>query len=674
MSPSSELTVLRTACALDCPDACTLDVTVDGDRIVEVDAAPADATDASGREVAANPLTDGWICSKVRRNTVDLVHGPMRIRTPVRRTGPKGSGSFAEISWEEALDEIASRIATAIETSGPGSVAPYLYSSSAGDLGRYGIGRFVWEALGAAKVEPTICAATMGAAWRQLFGTMASAAPDDLAASELIVVWGANPNVSNSHLTARIEAQRRQGAKLVVVDPRAIPLTRKADLHLALRPGTDAVLAMGLVAWMEREDRLDRSFLDQWVSGVDEYLEQCGPWTPEAVAETCRLEVDDVVTLADWYSSIHPAMLRAGWGIERNQNGGAGTRSVMSLPAFAGQFGQRGGGVFNSVKGAIAWDDDRVRRSVLGNAPTATPPRSVNMNRLGETLVNDEGGRIEVLFVQGANPASSCPNQELVVKGLERDDLFTVVHELTMTDTAELADIVLPATTQFEVDDVVSGYGYSVLQDAPAVIPRVGEARTNDEVSCAIGIRLGLDPEVWTPDPALIHNHGTAGQSLPLVAAAEGPIQFVDVFPQTPSGRIEMAADAAGVDVLPTFRSVESDRYPLALLSPATSKTVSSVFGHLEPAGADLRMNGDDMADRGLADGDLVTVSNERSTLEVTVRSAKELPPGVAAMPKGMWRTDGFNGKTVNALIPDTIDNLAGGATFNDARVQVTAR
>ena len=650
---------LRTACSLDCPDSCSLVASVEGGRLVSLAAAP----------YPANEDTAGWICAKVKR-TPELVHGPDRVTVPLRRTGPRGSGRFEEVGWDDALDEIAARIRLAIDAHGPGSVVPYLYNSSAGNLGAAGLSPLVWEALGTARTAITICAATSALAWRLTYRDLPGADPASLDDSDLVVVWGANPNVSNSHLVQRIERRRRDGVALVVVDPRRTPLAARADLHVALRPGSDVVLAMGVAARLAEDDRLDRDFLARWVEGADEYLAACAEWTPARTAEVCGVPEAQVVELAERYGRASAAMVRVGWGMERNRNGGSATRAVLALPALAGQFGRPGAGVFQDVRGSGGYDAAVLHREVLGTG-TGSARRVVNMNRLGRILRDHEGGRVEVLFVQGSNPAASCPEQAAVLEGLARDDLFTVVHELTMTDTAALADLVLPATSQFEVDEIVSSYGSYVVQEAPAVIPRVGRSRTNDEVSCAIGVRLGLDPERFSPDPDRVRRIALGGRDLPIrTRPTIGTVQFRDVVP---SGPVRLVVeDRDGVDRLPTYRPLETPGRPITLLSPATSRTISTMFGNLEPASTDLRLSAADAAERGLRDGDRARVSDGAHAIEVAVTIGPELGPGVASMPKGMWRRDGDRGHTVNVFCPDDLADLAGGATFNDARVEVT--
>jgi anaerobic selenocysteine-containing dehydrogenase len=616
-----------------------------------------------------NPATNGWICAKVK-HTPQLLHGPDRVMSPLRRVGPKGSGEFVEITWDEALDLFAETVGSAANAHGWQSVVPYLYSSSAGNLGRSGVSPLVWEQLGAARTDITICAATVGEAWDRTYGSMASADPDDLRFSELIVVWGANPNVSHPHLSPMIEERRRAGAKLVVVDPRRTPVADRADLHLAVRPGTDGVLAMAVAELMNRNGHIDQAFIDSHVDGSDRYLEACREWTVDRAAGVCGIDAADIERFAEMYGTIRPAMLRVGWGQERNRNGGSASRAVFALPALAGQFGVPGSGVFNSIDGGTGYEAQAVRRGVVGDAPVPDR-RAINMNRLGRILRDDEGGHVAVLFVQGSNPAATCPEQAIVLEGLQREDLFTVVHDLTMTDTARFADVVLPATSQFEVEEVVGSYGSFVMQEAPAVIPRVGQSRTNDEVSVGVGTRLGLDPQQWDPSPERIRRLALGDRVLPFMKRPAGmTVQFRDVFPKE---RVQLVADEEGVDAVPTFRALDTPALPITLITPATSRTTSSMFGSIAPAAADLHLHPDDAAARHLANGDRAQITDGRHTIETTVAIDATLRPGLATMPKGMWRRDGHNGFTANVFAPDHLSDLAGGASFNDARVEVSA-
>jgi anaerobic selenocysteine-containing dehydrogenase len=658
------VSTITTACPLDCPDGCSLAVTVEDDRITKIDAVPIGQ--------AANPLTDGWICRKVRRMT-RRIHGEGRLMTPLRRVGPKGSGEFEPIGWDEALDEIAARIRTAVDEHGPGSVVPYLYNSSASVIESDGLTPLLFEALAAAEVEHTICAATASKAWRLVFGTMASADPADVVDSDLVVVWGGNPTVSNSHLAPLLEARVKAGAKVVVIDPRRTPAADRATRFLPIRPGTDVVLAMAAAAELQRRGAVDRAFVDEHAEGVDEYLAACAEWTVERAASVCGLTVEDIEGFVDDLVGASAPMLRVGWGMERNRNGGSAHRATMSLWVLLGAFGRPGAGVVGATSPADDPTGGAVRNAVLGGG--AYPNRRlVNMNRTGAVLVDDEGGRVDVLFVQGSNPAATAPNQSLVQEGLARADLFTVVHDQVLTDTARFADVVLPATTSFEVDDIVAGYGGYWVQDAPAVIPPVGESRTNNEVAHGLAVRLGFDGEAFDPSPARLRELMVGPFELPLRMQPEGFVQFRDVFPAhagTDSRRVRLVTDDPTSDRLPVYRENEVTGGTLTLLTPATNRNITSMFGEYDMPDPSVRLSPADAASRGLVNGEQAVVTNGKASITVPVAVDDTMREGVVSIPKGLWCTATPEGLTANVFAPDSLSDLAGGARFNDAMVEV---
>ncbi len=673
---------MRTACPLDCPDGCTLEVTVLEGRLTKVDAAPMDPEDPT-----TNPLTQGFICKKVKRHA-DRVYSPERVLTPLVRAGPKGSGQFRVASWDEALDLAAGRIGQALAVD-PATVVPYLYNSSAGAVGAGVLGPLLWDALGASAVDHTICAATAGRAWDLTFGAMPGADLLDVVHAQLVVVWGANPAISNTHFPPLVNQARRNGAAVVVVDPRRTAMAKRADLHLAVRPGTDVVLAMAVAAELDRRGQVDREFTDAHVVGVDEYLAACRERSLDEAAAICGVEPVEIQALVELLVR-RPAFWRPGWGLERNRNGGSAVRTVLALAVLTGAFGQLGSGVHLHTNHDLSWDVGALCDAVLG--PMGAPDsrrrgrarRHVNMNELG-ALLSDPADRpaVSVLFVQGANPAAMNPAQDKVLAGLARDDLFTIVHEQVMTDTARWADVVLPATTHFEVADVAVPYGAFVAQALPAVIDRVGESRTNDEVTAGLAARLGFaagpgqafDPSrerllglvlpAGVPDAVVTHAAGTA-------------VQFRDVWPATADHRVHLVTDPAdpaarpGEARLPGFAELTATE-PLALLTPAGPGTINSIFGEAAPSSPVIRLHPIDADARGLVDGQRVRVSDGRHQLETALALDADLRPGVAAMAKGLWRSALGGTYTANVFAPDALSDLAGGATFNDARVEVSA-
>jgi anaerobic selenocysteine-containing dehydrogenase len=634
------VSVHATTCTLDCPDACSLAVTVTDGRITDIDAGP------------ANPLTDGWICAKVKRHA-QRVYAPERVMTPLIRTGAKGSGEFREATWGEALELVASRMRSAIDDGGRDAVVAFTYNSSAGSIERSSMTEALFAALGATIAEHTICAHTMGAAWESVYGDMDSADPLDVVHADLVVIWGANPTVSNTHLPPLVQQAVARGAKLVVIDPRRTAMAKRADLHLAIRPGTDVVLAMAIADLWQRKGHLDREFIETHSVGADEFLAQAQQWGLDAAAEACGLEPEVIVQLAQWWGTTKLSMLRIGWGQERNANGGAACRAILALPVLGGHFGQLGNGVIGAtgtteIHPRRRWPKiERVER------------RSVPLHQVGNWMAPGSDDPCRVLFVQGANPIVMCPDQRAVVDAFSRDDVFTVVHEQVLTDTTRYADVVLPATTAFEIADVAAGYGSYMVQPVRPVIERVGESRSNDEVGLGLALAMGFD---WTAEP------------LDLAIADVGPRrvtpgvrQFVTSSPA--DGRARLVDRVQGV---PQYVPVER-QYELTLISPASSKLVNSMFGEFQSPMPAVVLHPVDAQARRLVAGQQVRVHNAHGAIVVALEVNDDIRPGVAVMSKGVWLREHADGWGVNVLTPATGDALVNGACFNDTFVDVAS-
>ena len=649
-----------TACPLDCPDTCSLTVSVTDGRITKVDAAP------------GNPLTDGFICQKVKHHA-ERVYAPERIRTPLIRVGAKGAAEFRAATWDESLDLVVKRLRAAETDHGPESVVPFVYNSS-GPLLQDEAGERLWRRFGASRLHHTVCAATHHAAYGSTFGAMLSSDPLDIVHAKLIVLWGANPTVSNTHLLPLItRAQRENGARLVVIDPRATGVTRRADLHLPVRPGTDVVLAYAIANELESRDLLAHEFVADHASGVDEFLAAAREFPVARAAEICAVDPCAITELAQLWGTVRPATLRAGWGLERNRNGGSACAAVFALPVLTGQFETLGSGVLASLGEAtpLAWDarepetpEDRRR------------PRAFGMNQIGAQLCDPTlEPPIAVMFIQGSNLVATNPDQGAVMHGLAREDLFTVVHDQVLTDTARYADVVLPATTHFETDDLASSYGSFMLQPMPAVIERVGESRSNNELAAELARRLGYDLTRFSVEREEIvarslKDDGTYTEPR-ATRPSEGTVQFRDTFPSFQDRRARLAS-LPGLGV-PRYVELD-DPYPLTLITPATTKTINSMFGEFQPADPAIHLHPDDSAARALADGATVRVYNDRASITTVVRVDSAMRPGVASMPKGTWCRDFAEGLTPNALVPATLSDLADGACFNDTRVEVARR
>ncbi len=658
-----------TVCPLDCPDACSLEVSVEAGKVTRID----------GSQV--NPLTQGFICAKVRR-FAEHVYSPERLLYPMARTRRKGRGQFERISWEEALDRTAFQMKEAVRRWGSESILPFSYGGSNGLISQDTTDARLFYRLGASRLARTVCSVPTRLAAEGLYGRMPTVAVEDYLHSQLIVLWGVNPSATGIHLVPIIQQALERGAKLVVVDPRSTPMAERAHLHLPLRPGTDLPLALGLIRWLFAQEKADLSFLQEHATGVSQLRDKAEPWTLTRVAAETGLRVETLESFAQVYATSHPAVIRCGWGQERNRNGGSATAAILALPAVGGKFGVRGGGYTLSNSGAF-------RLNSL-SAACADPPatREINMNLLGEVLLGDTQPPVKVLFVYNANPVSTLPCQQKVRSGLEREDLFTIVFEQVMTDTTAYADLLLPATTFLERRELSRGYGAMVLQDADAVIPPEGESRSNHEVFAELCRRLGLsregEPETDEAIAQAIlsaHPQGNdyraalAERKLAHPPTGYAPIPFVDFLPWTSDQKIHLFSEELDRIARKGLYAYEGDpstsRYPLTLISPATGNTVSSMLGQTWKREARLEMHPEDARSRGIGEGDAVRVFNELGEVRVRARVSPAVRPGVVVLPKGLWSRHTLNGATANALSPDSLSDIGGGACFNDARVEV---
>ncbi|HYV19605.1 MAG TPA: molybdopterin-dependent oxidoreductase [Verrucomicrobiae bacterium] len=667
--------VAHTVCPLDCPDRCSLEVTVEAGRVTGID----------GSRV--NPVTDGFICGKVRNFTKRL-YGPERLLHPMRRTGKKGSGAFEAISWDEAIATIAARFATVRSESGGEAILPFCYGGSNGLITQDAADARLFRGLGASRLLRTVCAEPTGFVARVLYGKMPVVDFPDFEAARFILVWGANPRESNIHLVPYLKAAKANGAKIAVIDPRRIAGGGMVDFHLPVWPGSDAAVALAMIAHLERQGRVDRDFLARHATGAERLLETARAWTLERAAAAARVEAKAIAALADAYADASPALVRCGWGVERNRNAESAVAAILALPAVAGKFGVRGGGYALSSSGSYRVDHDAVA------GVTEPPTREINMNRLGRALLEQTSPPVRALFVYNANPAATIPDQGRVLRGLEREDLFTVVFEQVMTDTALYADILLPATTFLEHTELSTSYGtYSAMLGEPVMQP-VGESKSNEEVFTLLGRALGLDPEKRWPTGetqvlqalAAIRGplEGQGGEDrlrrlrerrvLRMDFPGEAPVQFVTVFPGTSDRKIHFWPDEwpKPYEVLADPEELPGrGRHPLALISPATDRSISSTLAEYGFKEAVVTIHPDDAAARRLQDGGLVRVHNDLGEVVVRLKVSDEVRPGVASLPKGIWNRHTKNGRVGNTLVPDDISSASGGACFNDARVEV---
>ncbi len=627
-----------------------------------------------------NPVTGGFICAKVR-HFGDRVYGPDRLLYPAIRTGRKGEGKFDRATWEEALSLIVDRMKRSKAECGGESILPYSYGGSNGMLTQDNLDATLWRRFGTSRLARTVCAAPTGAANMALYGKMPSVTYQDYPEAQLIVLWGVNPSASGIHLIPYVREAQKRGAKLIVVDPRSTPLARAADVHLAVKPGTDVAVALAIHRYLFVNGHADEAFLAAHTRNADRLRERAEEWTIARAAELADIDPDQLELAARLYAESSPALIRCGWGLERNRNGGNAAMAVLSLPAVGGKFGVRSGGF--SMSNSASWNIDR---PWIG-APEAST-RLINMNHLGRVLLEERNPPVNVLFVYNCNPVVTVPDQHRVIAGLKREDLFTVVFEQVMTDTALYADVVLPATTFLEGYDLVKAYGPINLDLARPVIDAVGESRSNADVFGELCQRLGLLNEGEPSDElellvkVLDAMPGTIGDELRAGAAPAppfgiAPVQFVDVFPNTTDRKVDLFPDAleqAAPAGLYRYRpDPATPRYPLALISPSSEKTISSTLGELRRDDVKLLMNPADAAERGLTDNDLVRIFNDLGEVHCSLSVLAAIRSGTVSLPKGLWRRSTRNGVTGTALVPDTLTDLGGGACFNDARVQVAS-
>ena len=614
------------------------------------------------------------------RRFADRVYGPDRLHHPGVRKGGKGDSRFSPASWSQALDAIARRMLEIRDEFGAEAILPVSYGGSNGLVSQDTADAQLFRRFGTSRLARTVCAAPTTAVSQALYGRMPGVTYLDYEQARLIVVWGANPSTTGIHLVPHIRAAVKAGAALVVVDPRRTPLAKQADVHLAVRPGTDVVVALAIHRFLFEQELADTAFLAEHTRGAEQLRERAAAWTLERAAAVADVDVELLERVAELYAETSPAVIRCGWGLERNRNGGNAAMAILALPAVAGKFGVRGGGFSMSNSGALGLTD------ALWIETDEPQTRVVNMNHLGRALTDYSNPPVKMLVVYNCNPAVTMPDQNRVLRGLGRDDLFTVVFDQVMTDTARWADVVLPATTFLEHYDVAHSYGLGSLQLVQPIIDAVADARPNVEVFSELAARVGVDvnPGLRSDPEALMHVAKTLPDTLRDALLTKGlaedervsaPIQFVDVFPRTSDRKVDLLPEALEREApegLYRYRpDPASDAYPLALVSPASDKTITSTLGELRPRLASLQIHPNDAAARDLSTGDMARVFNESGEVHCPVTLNSGVKQGVVSLPKGLWQRSTLNGSTANALAPDALTDLGEGACFNDARVNV---
>jgi len=667
-------------CPLDCPDTCSLSVTTDGIRILDV------------RGSDANPYTAGVICNKVARSYPEFVHGPGRLTHPLKRQGPRGGGAFARVSWQEALDLIHAGISRAIARHGPQTVLPFSYAGPHGEIAGGSMDRRFFHRLGASLLaRGPLCGIVRSSAYASLYGSAPGMPPEQIRHADLVVVWGNNVTVSNLHLAREIQAARRRGgARLIVVDPKRTRIAEQADLFIQVRPGTDVVLALALAAELARRGAHDRAFIDRWVDGYDAYMANARAHTPEMVAEICGVDRDVFDVFADWYGEAKTVGVSVGNGIERGRSGGSGLRAAMALQALTGNHGRLGAGVFAKPGHIYPRAADRLQRPDL--VPEGT--RTINIVDVSRLLLDDAlDPPIRALFVYNHNPVATHPDQNRMRRALAREDVFVAGADVVMTDSMRYCDVVLPASSHFEFADVYGSYGHRHLQRAEAVIPPVGESVPNTEIFRRLAARFGFDDPMFREsdeelmDAAFVDGDPRLGgyrpSRLPVDSALamttpEGsePIMCATVRPATPSGRIELFSrdldDRFGCG-LPRYQPPPR-HWPLALISPSSAKRTNATFGHCAQSDGpeEVEINPSDAEPRGIADGDMLRVYNERGETRLVAKITDAVLPGVLYSPKGVWLSGSPTDQTVNALLDaDIRTDIEDGACCNEAFCEV---
>lgn len=682
--------VFPAVCPLDCPDTCGLLLHKENGKIVKVTGNP------------DHPITQGAICNKVR-NMAERVYHPERVLYPLKRVGRKGEGKFERITWDEAIQEIADRYKGLIREYGSESILPYSFYANMGILSVDGMDRRFFNRLGATRLQQGICNSAGNAGWRYTMGFGGGTSPEETVKAKLIIVWGGNLVSTNMHQIALIEKARKQGAQLVVIDVHRNRTGQRADWFIPLYPGTDAALALGMMHVLFERGLVNEAFLERYTVGHTELREHVKQYTPERVAAITGVPAESIIKLAVLYGETSPAYLHIGNGLQHHDNGGMTVRTISCLPALTGQWLVPGGGAFKSNGAYGKMNATALERPDLRPNPGA---RTVSMNQLGDVLLTLDPP-IRALYVYCSNPAVVAPDTGKVEQGLLREDLFTVVHDLFLTDTTKYADIVLPATSSFENTDLYGSYWHHYIQLQEPVIAPQGESKSNVETFKLLAAAMGFDDDAFRDTEedmirqALDFKHNPYLEGVTLEKLKEQRFVKLNMEPQqtwldhlpTPSRKIELYSatmERAGLPPLPTYvplvegydgerRPGKDTPYPLMFISPPNHNFLNSTFGNVEKLkalekGPVLQIHPDDAAARGIADGDEVTVWNDRGSYDVTASVTDKMLPGTVVSQGLWWQQEDGKRTRANALTPDRIADMGGGAVFFSTVVDVKRR
>ncbi|MGE7186722.1 molybdopterin oxidoreductase family protein [Peribacillus sp. NPDC006672] len=666
--------VFPSVCSLDCPDQCGLLLHKKDGKIIKVLGDP------------NHPVTKGSICNKVRNMTARL-YDPNRLKQPLKRIGPKGEGNFTPISWKEALDTITSKWKDLIEMHGPESILPYSFYGNMGNLSAEGMDRRFFHKLGASMLERSICNAAGSVGYSYTMGGSFGTDPEETIQSKLFILWGINAVSTNMHQVTLAQQARKNGAKVVVIDVHKNQTGKWADWFIPILPGTDTALALGLMHILYEENLVDQPFLDEYTVGAAELREHVRQYDPATVSAITGVPIDDLYELAKMYGTITPSFVRIGNGLQHHDNGGMAVRTIACLPALTGQWMVEGGGAIKGNSGYLAFNTNALRRpDLLNNKAT----RTINMNQIGQALLEKENP-IRSMFVYGSNPALVAPNANKVKQGLMRENLFTVVHDLFLTETAMYADLVLPATSSYETEDFYNSYWHNYVQIQKPVVNKYGESKSNVELFKLLAVGMGFEEQAFRDSeeemirqalnfPDNPHLEGITYDSLSRNQFVKAKMRRI--FPgklPTPSGKIELYSvrmKLDGYQPLPTYTPIIKDSDLPFLFIPAPNhnflnSTFSNNAKHIslekEPK---LHMNAADAKTLGIASGDMVKIWNGRGECLLTAAPGENVLPGVLVS-QGLWQNTPETKQHINSLTPDRLSDMGNGAVFFSGRVDL---
>ncbi|MGF6442398.1 molybdopterin-containing oxidoreductase family protein [Paraburkholderia youngii] len=681
----------RAVCPHDCPDTCAMRVTVDNGRAIKVAGDP------------DHPPTQGVLCTKVSRYAERVYH-PNRLTTPMKRVGRKGEGRFAPVSWDEALDFAANRLGE-IARRAPEAILPYSYAGTMGLVQGDSIAQRFFHKLGASQLDRTICAAAGAAGLKYTYGAGVGMHTEFFAESEVILIWGANPIASNLHFWTRAQEAKRRGARLIAIDPYRSLTAEKCHQHIALKPGTDAALALGIMNVLITEDLLDHEYIAAHTLGFAALKLRALSYPLSRVSEICGVKEEEIAELARLYASTKKAAIRLNYGLQRVRGGGNAVRAIACLPSLTGAWRERAGGALLSSSGWAPVDSHALQRPDLMPGWPSKPSRVINMNAIGDALLHPGdatfGPKVEAIVVYNSNPVAVAPDSERVAAGFAREDLFTIVLEHFQTDTADYADLLLPATTQLEHLDVHKSYGHThVMVNLPAIAP-FGDARPNTEIFRGLARHMGLtEPSLFDSDEAvaqaafrwedktlggvdwpMLKQAGWARLDLPDAPFANGGFR-------TPSGKCEFYSERLAQqgldplpDYLPPYESADgapelAARYPLAMISPPARNFLNSTFVNIESLRATegephLDIHPADAHARGIGDGDQVRIFNDRGSMQARARVTDRAREGLVVGLSIWWKKLAPDGRNANQLTSQALTDLGGSATFYDCLVEV---